>query len=475
MSNLHPFCMPKWGIEMSEGTIAEWMVAEGSPFKKGDLLCLIETDKITNEVEAERDGVIHRILVPAGGDAEAVGTLLAVIGQAGDSSEDVDDFVAGFVAANSAGSAVKRKSGGRPQVPAPAPASAAPRVKIDTNRPISPKALDLAELENVDLAAVEGSGRHGRITLQDVEQAVRPARHPRYAGRVDSHADDRLAFASPLARRIAAQNNIDLAGVTGTGARGRISKKDVEALMGAQAGNADRSAPFRLVANNARVEAFGKIRQIIARRLTAAKQDIPHFYLRSSAQVDGLLALRKTANLVLGTKASVTDYLVLASAKALALHPDVNVQVHGDERHLFPHADVAVAIATPTGLVTPILRQADRMRIDQVAAGTQTLFGKARDGRLSYDELDGGTFTISNLGMYGVEDFDAVINPPQGAILAVGKAMRVPAETATGGIIFETRINLTLSLDHRAIDGSVGAEFLATLVGLIEQPEQLFA
>lgn len=474
MSNLHPFCMPKWGIEMSEGTVAEWMVTEGHAFKKGDLLCLIETDKITNEVEAERDGVIHRILVPAGGEAEAVGTLLAVIGQESDRSEEVDDFVANFVAANTSGSAVKRKSSAKAQDAKPTPKDIASRPRIETNRPISPKALELAELENVDLADVEGSGREGRITLQDVEQAIRPARRTTYSGPVDSPEEDRSIFASPLARRIAAQNGIDLGKVSGSGARGRISKKDVEALLASQAGNAGRSAPFRMVSNNASVEPFDKIRKIIARRLTAAKQDIPHFYLRSSAQVDALLELRKTANLVLGIKASVTDYLVLASAKALAQHPDVNVQVHGDERHLFPHADVAVAVATPSGLVTPILRQADRMRIDQVAEGTKALVGKAREGRLSYDELDGGTFTISNLGMYGIEGFDAVINPPQGAILAVGKSMRVPAETVDGEIMFETRINLTLSLDHRAIDGSVGAEFLATLVALLEQPEQLF-
>ncbi|MDE2561831.1 MAG: 2-oxo acid dehydrogenase subunit E2 [Sphingomonadales bacterium] len=472
MSTLRPFCMPKWGIEMTEGTIAEWMVAEGAAFSKGDVLCLIETAKITNEVEAERDGVLSRIVVPAGGEAEPVGALLAIFGDGSEDASALDGFVESFVPAESTGSAGK-KTAKKPAAPSPAPAPAKQAIKIDTNRPISPEALKLAETEAVDISGIEGSGRNGRITFQDVQQALRGPASPQLRGPVAVTAEDRSVFASPLARRIAAQNGIALAGVTGTGPRGRISKKDVLALI--QAAAPARSAEFILVDNTPVAVPFDTVRKVVARRLTAAKQDIPHFYLRISVAVDALLALRKTANLVLGTKASVNDYIVLASAMALAQHPEVNVQLHGEEVHRFPHADVAVAVASPKGLVTPIVRQANRMRIEQVAGKTRELIDKASAGRLSYEDMDGGTFTVSNLGMFGIEQFDAIINPPQCAILAVGAAVRQAVETGDGDIAFESRIQLTLSVDHRAIDGAAGAGFLATLKSLIEQPEQLFA
>jgi pyruvate dehydrogenase E2 component (dihydrolipoamide acetyltransferase) len=287
--------------------------------------------------------------------------------------------------------------------------------------------------------------------------------------------DNARIFASPLARRIAALHGIDLAGLAGTGPRGRISKADVLALVPApSAPSGIGLAAFTAVPNPPQVVPFDRIRKVVARRLTEAKQQIPHFYLRISARADELVALRKTANLVLGTKASINDYLVKAVAMALVRHPDVNVQVHGEELHRFPHADVAIAVASPKGLVTPVVRQADRMRIDQIAAESRRLIDKAMAGKLSMDDMEGGSFSVSNLGMMGVEQFDAIINPPQAAILAVGAMMRQPVETADGDLAFENRIALTLSVDHRAIDGAGGAAFLQTLKGLIEAPEGLF-
>ena len=470
MANIRPFCMPKWGIEMTEGTIAEWTVQEGESFTRGQTLCLIETAKITNEVEAEYDAVARRVLVPAGDGAQPVGALLAVFADAAATDAEIDAFIAAFRPADTQVAARKAEA------PAAGPAAPAAPTKILTNRPISPEALKLAETEGVDIADLEGSGRGGRITYQDVQQASLPKADAVLHGAAPLIVEDRKAFASPLAHRIAARHGISLAGVTGTGPRGRISKADVLALVPAPASTRAPAAPdLAAVANQPEIVPFDRIRKIVARRLTEAKQQIPHFYLRVSAGADALLAMRKTANVVLGCKASVNDYIVKAVANALVRHPDVNVQVHGEELHRFPHADVAIAVASPKGLVTPVVRRADRLRIDQVAAATRALIDKAAAGKLSFDDMDGGTFSVSNLGMMGVEQFDAIINPPQGAILAVGAATRQPVEAAGGGVLFETRIALTLSVDHRAIDGAAGAAFLATLKGLIEAPEGLFS
>ncbi|NML93731.1 dihydrolipoamide acetyltransferase family protein [Novosphingobium olei] len=481
MANIRPFCMPKWGIEMTEGTIAEWMVKEGEAFSKGQTLCLIETAKITNEVEAEYDAVLKRLLVPAGDDAHPVGALLAVFADADATDAEVDAFVEAFKPADTA-VAAKAGAGAAAEAPAPAPAAPAASaparqpIKIVTNRPISPEALKLAEAEGVDIEGIEGSGRNGRITYQDVAQALKPERGASYRGTALLPEEIRAIFASPLARRIAAQNGIDLSGLAGTGPRGRISKADVLALVKpkAPAGAPVFGAPFEPVDNRPQIQPFDKVRKVVAKRLTEAKQTIPHFYLRVSAAVDELIALRKTANMVLGVKASINDYLVKAVALALVRHPDVNVQVHGDSVHVFPHADVAIAVASPKGLVTPIVRQADRMHIAQIAAATRALIDKAQAGRLGYEDMDGGTFSVSNLGMFGIEQFDAIINPPQGAILAVGGVNKVAVELPNGDIGFESRIQFTMSVDHRAIDGAAGAQFLQTLKGLIEAPEGLF-
>jgi pyruvate dehydrogenase E2 component (dihydrolipoamide acetyltransferase) len=412
------------------------------------------------------------VLVDAGEEAYPVGALLAVFADAGASEAEIDAFVAGFKPAESGGVAGKSAA---PAAAAPAPAPAAPK-PIVTNRPISPEALSLAEQEGIDLAGIEGTGRGGRITYQDVDQARRPAARLAPKGVAQLIEDDAKVFASPLARRIAALHGISLGPVKGTGARGRISKADVLALVPAPAAAAPVAfgAPFVALANPPQVKPFDKVRKVVARRLTEAKQQLPHFYLRISARADELIALRQTANMVLGIKASLNDYLVKAAALALARHPDVNVQVHGEAVHSFAHADVAIAVASPKGLVTPVVRQADRMHIAQIAAATRALIDKAQAGRLSFEDMDGGTFSVSNLGMFGIEQFDAIINPPQGAILAVGTTTRQPVELAGGDFAFESRIGLTLSVDHRAIDGAAGAQFLQTLKGLIEAPEGLF-
>ena len=467
MADIRPFCMPKWGIEMTEGTLAEWMVKEGDAFTRGQTLCLIETAKITNEVEAEYNLVARRILVAAGGEAEPVGTLLAVFADAEASDAEINAFIAGFKPADTK---IAAKQSAEKPAAAVSAAQPEPPAIIATNRPISPEALKLASREGLDLATIEGSGRGGRISYQDVAQALRPVASPNLRGALA--VEPETVFASPLARRLAAMHGIDLGALRGTGPRGRISKHDVLALTKPVA-PAPATEVFAPGENRPEIVAFDRIRKIVARRLTEAKRDLPHFYLRISAQADALVALRKTANLVLGTKASINDYLVRATALALVRHPDINVQVHGEAIHRFAHADIAIAVASPKGLVTPVVRSADLMRVDQIATTTRALIDRAAAGRLSFEDMEGGTFSISNLGMFGVEQFDAIINPPQAAILAVGAMTRQPVETAQG-VAFESRIGLTLSVDHRAIDGAAGAAFLATLKSLIETPEQLF-
>ena len=468
MANIRAFTMPKWGIEMTEGTVAQWMVKEGDAFTKGQTICLIETAKITNEVDAEYDAVVRKLIVPAGGDAQDVGVLLAVFADADASDTEVEAFIGSFKAADTKVAA--KAGGGSPPPPPPAPTQKA-AIKIETNRPISPEALKLAEELALDLAGVEGTGRGGRITYQDAHQASRPVSAPRLQGALAAPAATERSYASPLAVRIAALHGVSLDGIAGTGPRGRISKADVLVLVGQGRSN----APFVAGDNTPQIVPMDKIRKIVAQRLTQSKQSIPHFRLHMAVCVDDLLEFRKTANLVLGVKASINDYLVRAVALALAQHRDVNIQVHGDTIHHFAHADIAVAVASPKGLVTPIVRSADLMRIEQIAATTKTLIDKAQAGKLAYEDMEGGTFSISNLGMFGIDQFDAIINPPQGAILAVGGINRVLAEREDGEAEFESRMQLSLSCDHRAIDGAVGAQFMATLKDLVQNPEKLFA
>jgi pyruvate dehydrogenase E2 component (dihydrolipoamide acetyltransferase) len=252
-----------------------------------------------------------------------------------------------------------------------------------------------------------------------------------------------------------------------------VGQADVLAAIAAASPAAMPAGPAAPVTNTPEILPMSSLRRTIARRLTEAKATIPHFYLRAEASVDALLALREAANIVIGRKASVNDFIVRAAALALKEVPDVNIQVHGDAIHRFPHADIAVAVATARGLVTPIVRAADTLSPHAIGEAVKALAQRAQDGKLKADDLEGGTFTVSNLGMFGVDQFDAIINPPQGAILAVGAARRVCVEDGEG-VAFQTRIAFSLSCDHRAIDGATGAAFLKAFRALVEAPARLF-
>jgi pyruvate dehydrogenase E2 component (dihydrolipoamide acetyltransferase) len=458
---LKAFTMPKWGIEMTEGMIGEWSVEEGKPFARGDVIALVETDKITNEVEAEADGKFVRI-VARQGETLAVGALLAVFG-ADEPPAEVDAFIAAFRPAGSPIPAADTEDmiaeaaaeTAIPPEPEPEPAPA-PVATIPETLAISPAARARAEQARLDVGDIAGSGRGGRIMLQDVEQALRPAAAPHLKGPY-SPTPPGSAFASPTARRLAAKLGVDLGALAATGPRGRICKEDVLA--------ASRSQD---AAGEVEVVLMSPMRKAIARRLTEAKQTIPHFYLRRRVRADRLIAARIAA----GKQASINDYLVRAAALALREVPAVNIQVHGTEIHRLPHADIAIAVATEKGLLTPVLRRADELSLVEIAEATADLAARARASRLKQEEIEGGSFSISNLGPFGIEQFDAIINPPQGAILAVGAARPEPIDDE-GAIRIAPMLHLSLSCDHRAIDGADGARFLAALAALIEAPQRL--
>jgi len=473
MAKLKPFTMPKWGIEMSEGTIAEWQVAENQPFAKGTVLTLIETDKITNEVEAEADGRFVRLIAEAG-QTYPVGALLAVLSDGGEADPaEIDALIAGFKPVDASFAADGDDAAPAPQAqPAPSPAAtpepAAPT--IPDYVAISPVARAKAEAARIDVTTLTGSGRSGRITAQDVDAAIDPPSAPALVGVLPATPPSAV-FATPMARRVAVLHDVALETLTGSGPRGRVRKADVLAAIPAPAPAAVAPVPLAappapVAPGEVEILPMSSMRRTIARRLTEAKQQIPHFYVRRRVRADRLLALRAA---VQGQRPSINDYLIKACALALMEVPQVNIQVHGQEIHRFGNADIAVAVATEKGLVTPIVRAADDLSVAQIAEAMTGLAQRARSGKLKTEEFSGGSFSLSNLGGFGVEQFDAIINPPQGAILAVGTARPEPIDD-DGAIRIVPVLHLSLSCDHRAIDGADAGRFMAALARLIEAP-----
>lgn len=411
--------MPALSPTMEEGTLAKWLVKEGDTVSSGDILAEIETDKATMEFEAVDEGTISQILIPAGTDGVKVGTVIALIAGEG------EDAAAPKAAAPAS----------KPAAPAPAPAAPAP-------------------------AAV----------------APAPAARPN---------NDRI-IASPLAKRIAAQTGVELAGLSGSGPNGRIVKADVEA---ATAGTRPSAAyapspapaptPIQLGDIQTPHEAvkLSNMRKTIARRLSEAKQTIPHIYLTVDVRLDALLKLRADLNASLesrGIKLSVNDMLIKALGLALVQVPKCNVSFAGDQLIMYQRADISVAVSVPNGLITPIITGADSKAISKISTEMGELAGRAKDGKLQPHEYQGGTASLSNMGMFGIKQFDAVINPPQGMILAIGAGEKRPF-VIDDSLQIATVMSATGSFDHRAIDGADGAQLMQAFRDLCEKPLGLVA
>ena len=440
--------MPALSPTMTEGTLLKWHVKEGDAVGSGDILAEIETDKATMEVEAVDEGRIGKLLVAEGAEGVAVNAPIAVLLDEGEDEPAIAAAPAPDPVATPA---------------APPPAAAPAPEPIAT--PATPAAPPPAAA------------------------APAPVPAPAPAAASSAAAGERIA-ASPLAKRMARQAGLDLASLRGSGPHGRIIKRDIEsALTGGAA--AAVAAPVAAAATPTaaptaagpsaaqladllgmayELQPLTAMRKVIARRLTEAKQTVPHFYLTADCEIDELLEVRKELNArAENIKISVNDFVIRAASLALKQVPGANASYDESGILLYEHADVSVAVATPGGLITPIVKAAETKGLATISAEMKDLAGRAREGKLKPEEYQGGSFSVSNLGMFGVKDFAAIINPPQGCILAVGAGQQRPV-VKDGALAIATVMSCTLSVDHRVVDGALGAEFLAAFKKLIEYP-----
>jgi len=433
--------MPALSPTMEEGTLAKWLVKEGDTISSGDLIAEIETDKATMEFEAVDEGVMGKILVAEGTEGVKVNDVIAVLLEDGESADDI---------------------GAAPAAKAPEAASADAGTE----------------------AALAGSS----------DTSAAPAPAPAAPSK-----DGTRIFATPLARRIAADKGLDLATIAGSGPHGRIVKADVEGASPAATKPAATAAPAPAAAPAATAVASGPstdvvlktyadrpheevsldgMRKTIAARLTEAKQSVPHFYLRRDINLDPLLKFRSQLNKQLeerGVKLSVNDFIIKACALALQQVPEANAVWAGDRTLKFERSDVAVAVAIEGGLFTPVLQDADLKSLSALSVQMKDLASRARDRKLAPHEYQGGSFAISNLGMFGINNFDAIINPPHAAILAVGAGVKKPIVGEDGELAVATVMSVTLSVDHRVIDGALGADLLKAIKANLENPMGMLA
>jgi len=430
--------MPKLSMTMEEGELIAWVKQEGDQVRAGDVICEVNSDKVEMEVESPADGTLVRHTA-AEGDVVPVGEPIAML------ATEAEDLLGGVLGP-------AEGDGGGDGAAARAPASTAEAAST-------------------------------------VEAAADTIEAPGAAGPADSTAAPAPAAAGPrpvvpAARRRATELGVDLAAVTGTGPNGLVRVGDVEAAAAPQPAPAPAPAAAAAVpaAWDADVEEvpLSPMRRVVARRLVESMQSTPHFYLTITVDAEALLGFRADLNRQLqergeDLKVSVNDLIVKACAALLRVNPDLNVSFGGDKLLVHKRVHVGIAVAVDGGLVVPVVRDADQKTLTHVAREARELVGRARSGRLAADEMAGGTFTVSNLGMFGIDQFTAVINPPEAAILAVGAALAEPVATDDGGVAVHRRMQLTLSIDHRALDGATGAGFLAQLKDVLEQPLRIVA
>lgn len=447
--------MPGVSANATEAVLAEWLVAESAEFAAADALATVETDKALVDVEAEAAGVVLKTLVTPGSQVE-VGAPIAVLGGVG---ERVDDLAALLrelgVAEDSTPVVTERRD-----VPDQPVERTEPEVDPGSGAPLAEPAAV------VEPASVEPEPEAGPAATAATNG--RPAPSP---GRV---------FASPLARKIARDAGLVIEEIPGTGPRQRVLRRDVDAVLASRR-TAPASAPAPVASHGVPDDGFEdvphtRLRRAVAERLATSKREAPHFYVRTTVRVERLLALRAELNEALDgeVKVSVNDLVVKAVALAHERVPALNVTWTDDAVRRWRTADIAVAVATDRGLVTPVLRDVGHRSVSSVAGAVRELAGRAREGRLRQEELEGGSITVTNLGMYGVEEFAAIINPPHAAILAVG-AVREEPVVQDGSVVPGSVMSLTLSVDHRPVDGVVAARWLAELTGLLEHPVRLLA
>ncbi len=419
--------MPALSPTMTEGNLAKWHKKEGDTVKAGDVIAEIETDKATMEVEAVDEGRIGKILIPAGTQTVKVNEPIAILLEEGENDN---------------------------------------AISADAGKEEAPKAAVIP-------SAAEGPQKPAASAKPDPSAPLRSAQD-----------DKNRIFATPLAKRIANDKGIDLKGIKGSGPHGRIVKADLEGAKGGAAPSAAVSAGSAapVLSADEKVNAFGQIyteipnnniKKITAKRLLESKTTVPHFYLTIDCQIDELLKVRETLNRAAGKdaayKLSVNDFVVKACAMALKAYPAANVSWSEAAVLQFKHADISVAVATPNGLMTPIVKQAEGKGLAAISGEIKDLAKRARDGKLKPEEFQGGTFTVSNLGMFGITNFQAIINPPQSCILAVGAGQERPY-VDNGQVKIGNFMSCTLSTDHRTVDGAVGAEFLQYVKRYIENP-----
>ncbi len=452
--------MPALSPTMTEGKLAKWLIKEGDEVRPGDLIAEIETDKATMEVESVDEGKVAKILIGEGTEGVAVNAVIAVLAMDGENLDDVPS-------PKTSTHEVKETIVSDVQ-------SSAQKVSPIDNGSLkaTPLARRIADQAGISLSGINPTGAGGKITKDDVLKKAE-------GGNLSSSSESDRLFASPLARKLAIEGKVPLDRIKGSGPNGRIVKADVErALRGdllpaldQPAGSKEPAAVSESAGSEFDLIPHTSMRKTIARRLTESKQTVPHFYLTVDCEIDELLRVRKELNdrAPDGVKVSVNDFVIKSLAGALRRVPGANASWTEEGIRLYKNVDVSVAVALDGGLITPVVKNADSKGLGEISANMVDLAGRARQGKLTPDEYQGGSISISNLGMFGIKQFDAVINPPQGAILAVGAGEQRPV-VKNGELAIATVMTCTLSCDHRVIDGALGAELLQAFKSLIEFP-----